>query len=487
MFGIVTQTNPRVPSIPIRWYGFDVSHNIGQFIPYTVSHPLSIFKDDTWQQEFEKRLTAAEYDIAHLKTRMTLDSKAISHLESILPDTIVCPRDGNGNLQIPNHFWYALKDKLLSDQLVEVQAPKAEPEPEPASGTGLSKKQVISLAEKVFERSNTKNWDNFLRANRAQITSWSNEEFGNQILASKSEFMKLIQQNWADTKDAIMTQMAPHVKGLESIGHRVFQLEKTEGVSRHEIRSIALDVSKKLIVETQLSSLTKANLQSITDDSLYRVNHFSLGTGAAINPYLTTLPFIPFTIKRGLVARSLSWFVDRPVPVPNPPSSAITRWEEHGDCWCSELNSTKEVYPTLGVIMARNIYPDQVIVEHIPTTASLKPGSAPKEIELWAFIPDIHERQLIEEDNRDVYDNPPDPKGLIQIGSWTYDTHTMNHIQAFPIYVGVSMRNFGVSTNNLQVRVKSNWGGDKTNFACLYRIRVNGAIPRFSDDEKIPF
>lgn len=485
--GLLSQTSPQIPSNPIRWYGgFDISHNVGQFIPYTVSHPFSIFKDDSWK-EFEKRLTAAEYDIAHLKTHMTLDSKAISHLESLLPDTIVCPRDANGNLQIPDHFWHALKEKLRSDRLVEVQ-----PEPEPT--TNLSKKQIIGIAEKVFDKSNTKNWDKFLGANRAKVMSWYDESFKKEVdvvkkevdtvkkdaLASKSDFMKLIEQSWADTKDAILTELSPHIEDLGLIRSRVSLMQKTEEMTKGEIRDIAIDVAKKLISSAQLGSLADAKMRDMTADSNDRINHFSQGTGAAINARLTTSPYVFPHMK---ISRLHSWLLARPVPIPNPPTSAISKWDEHGDCWCSELNSTAGVWPTLGVILGNKIYPDRVVIEHIPTTASLEPGSAPKDMELWAFIPDRRSREAIERDSQDFFDSAPDPLGLVQIGAWTYDTETMSNVQAFPLQVKMG-RGARVSTNNLQVRVKSNWGGERINYACLYRVRVNGEIADEDVDDR---
>lgn len=177
-----------------------------------------------------------------------------------------------------------------------------------------------------------------------------------------------------------------------------------------------------------------------------------------------------------MLSKLLRSLVYRPIPVPNPPEFALSRWEEHGECWCSPLNSNEGLWPTLGVIVSNDIYPDQVVVEHIPMTASLEPGSAPKEMELWVYIEDPVTRAAIESRTMDFFHTEKDPRNLVQIGSWTYDTESMQDIQSFPLQIDLKMFEGRSYTNNLVVRVTSNWGGDRVNYACLYRVRVNGKV-----------
>lgn len=484
LFGILTQTDLRRP---IRWYGsLDFSHNIGQFVPYSVSHPLSVFKDGEIR-DLEQRLTTAEYDIAHLKTRTNVDGEAISHLKNILPDTIVCQQDENGHLQIPNNFWHALRDKIRSDNsLMEERFAKTEAGP--VSSTGLSKKEVISIAQKqaeeILDKSKTKNWEKFLNTNRAQLKSWTGKEFEKNtenlrkdVLTSKSEFLALIKQNWANTQEAILNEVGPQQKTLELIRTRISKLEKKAiGATRDEIRAIATDVSKNLIFSAQFAPLAEAHLKGNAKLGLLRVNHFSLGTGAAINADLTSSNFVFPSMKISMRSKLYSWVSFRPVPGPNPPDSALTRWDEHGDCWCSPLNNNERKWPELAVIISNNIYPDQVIVEHLPTTASLEPGSAPQEMELWAFIEDDATREKIESRSMDFFQEDKHPKGLVKIGTWTYDMESTEHIQSFPIQIDLATFGDRAYTNNLMVRVKNNWGGDRVEYSCLYRVRLNGKI-----------
>jgi hypothetical protein len=484
LFGVISQIDLQRP---IRWYGtLDISHNIGQFIPYSVSHPLSVFKDGDIR-DLEKRLTAAEYDIAHLQTRTSVDRDAISHLEKILPDTIVCQRDENGHLQIPNNFWHALRDKIRSDNsLLEERFAKTESGS--TSSSGLSKKEIIGIAQKQVEqtvdRLSTKSWEKFLDTNRAQIMAWSGEEIDkqtaslrNDVLASKSDFMAMIEQNWADTKEAILNELTPHQKTLELIRSRISKLEKQAiGATRDEIRAIAADVSKNVIFSAQFAPLAEAHLKGSAKLGLLRVNHFSPGTGAVVNAHLTSSNFVFPSMRLNMMSKFLSWVSYRPIRSPNPPESALTKWDEHGDCWCSPLSSKDGIWPTLAVIISNKIYPDQIIVEHIPTTASLEPGSAPQEMELWVYIEDRAIRERVESRSMDFFQEEKQPNGMVKIGTWTYDTESTQHIQSFPLQIDLTLFGDRAYTNNLMVRVKTNWGGNRVNYACLYRVRVNGKI-----------
>jgi hypothetical protein len=476
----------------IRWYGpLDVTHNIGQFIPYAVAHPLSAFRDGG-VQDLHRRVTALEYDIAHLKTRTDLDAEAVSRLEEVLPDFIVCKQDEQGNMQIPDNFWHALQDKIRSDKsLFETQI--SETATKARSSTGLSKKEVISIAQKqaenVFDKSSTKSWEKFLNANRAKIISWSGEEFDKQmdsmrkdVITSKSDFMRLIEKNWMDTKEEIQTQLDPQRKMLDLTLRRITKLEENAvGVTRDEARAIALEVSKKLISTAQLDSLARANLQSSASGSLLRVNHFSPGTGAVVNPSLTSPNYVFPSMQRNTLFKIASWIAYRPVPVPNPPEAALSRWEEHGDCWCSPVRDSDGSAPRLAVITSNNIYPDQVVVEHIPTTAALEPGAAPREMELLAFIDDVSTYRAIKARSDEIFvdeaqEEEQPPPGFVRVGTWTYDIETMQNIQSFPVQVDLKMFAGRSYTRHLIVRMKNNWGAEKTDYTCLYRVRVNGEI-----------
>ncbi|CAG8902611.1 unnamed protein product [Penicillium nalgiovense] len=134
-------------------------------------------------------------------------------------------------------------------------------------------------------------------------------------------------------------------------------------------------------------SLSNAHDSAPTDASLHRkpvhkVNFLSVALGAMIDPAKTSPTLGP---KQSASLRALLWansFMSRrPIRSQQSPMSALTTWEEVGDCWCSApRNGTTQ----LSVLLGRDIVAEELIVEHIPVGASLEPEAAPRTIEVWA-------------------------------------------------------------------------------------------------------
>ena len=439
-------------------------------------------------------MNIVEQDISHLKRRTDLDRSAIAHLEGLLPSFLVCKKDENGNVQIPHDFWHALQEKIRNDNsLLEYELPTGS-----ASTSSLSKKDIRKIAESeaehVFEKSN-KVWEKYLNENNAKITQWLNDD--NEKLTSKlvsqGEFIQELQKNWDVIQDHLKIHVEPLTKRFEEALRHIANLEQktTSLVTKHDARSIANEVAKKLISGIQLEGLAKTNINKNAADDIKRVNHFSLGTGAVVNPQLTSKNYCPPEMNRNILVRGLHRMFWRPIPRANPPEYALTKWEEHGDCWCSLSKSESGYGPTLAILTAHNIIPDHVVVEHVPTAASLEPGAAPKEMELLALITDptvylevkARSDAFFEEELKDLEPLGPDPiiderGGWVRIGTWTYDTEALQTVQSFPLQIDLSKFQ-GVSySKNFIVRARTNWGGDRVPYTCLYRVRALGEIVR---------
>ncbi len=167
-----------------------------------------------------------------------------------------------------------------------------------------------------------------------------------------------------------------------------------------------------------------------------------------------------------------------PIPSPHPPEAALTKWEEHGDCWCSPTKDPGSPV-SLGVLMGSSIFPDQVIIEHISSTASAQPGAAPREMELFAFVADTDTYNAVKTMSDEIFkDESQAQTGLefeyrwVRIATWTYDLESQQNIQAFPVQI--DMKALGAYSNRLVVRSKNNWGGEDVPYTCLYRVRVHG-------------
>lgn len=470
-----------------RWYGpSDLRHNIGQFLPDFIAHPISNFSPDE-VKDLQRRMQAAEYDIVYLKQRSDLDAKAISHLEKILPNEIVVKKDKHSNLEITQEFWHALDAKMRAEKAYLHNEVTGKPL-KVSSTTDVSLAQV----ETLMEKSNM--WDRFLHKNRAQLNKWAGEEFDSRfpeklkdsindgVVASKSEFIELIRQNWEDTQKEIKVEIRKLSKDLDGTMRHVGKAEHDAvGHTKEEIKAISTEVFKSMFSTTQLEGLSRANKNINVATSLHRVNHFSQGTGAVVNPKLTSPNYLFPSMDRNPVIKGLSWLLFKPIPTPNPPEVALQRWEEHGDCWCSPSKDADGFGPSLAVIMHNDIYPDQIVVEHIPSIGSLEPGSAPKEMELLALIEDEETYHTVKRRSEYIFqEESPEveqhPFGFVRIATWTYDAHALNNIQSFPPQIDLSTFKGPSHTNRLIVRSKNNWGGDTVSFTCLYRVRVNGEI-----------
>ncbi len=466
-----------------RWYGLELTHNIGQFVPTFVAHPLSTFSPREIK-DLQTRITIAEREIAYLKKRNDLDSKALSRLEELLPEHIVVKKTKDGGLEISQEFWHALESRMRSEN---AYLREATGKPSNNSSTSdISLAQVENLMEK------SKLWDRFLHNNRAQLKEWAAQDFDARFPGmlkqslNKEEFILLLRQNWEDAQKEVRAVISKLSNRLDDVVHDVAKSQVgAVGYTREDIKAISKDVFRSLFSAAQLEALSKANMNINIAANQHRLNHFSPGTGASVNPKLTSPNYLFPSMDRNILIKGLLRAVWHKIPTPNPPEVALRRWEEHGDCWCSPAKNVDGFGPSLAVIMANEIYPDQIIIEHIPASGSLEPGAAPKDMELLAYIEDRDTYHTIKQRSNDIFQDEalqdqrqPQPYGFVRIATWTYDLDAISNIQSFPLQIDLSTYNDQARTNRLIVRSKNNWGN--VNYTCLYRVRVNGEIARTS-------
>ncbi|KAL9120939.1 MAG: hypothetical protein Q9187_002509 [Circinaria calcarea] len=234
-------------------------------------------------------------------------------------------------------------------------------------------------------------------------------------------------------------------------------------------------------------------------DKQHEVNYFSAGLGAVVNPYLTS--------PTKQIVSTLSWkkwFIYSAfrlnLPVSPPPIEALGPWDDIGDCWCAPRNAENSGGKLqLAVLLPRTITPTELVIEHIPKGATLDSGSAPRGIELWAQINDPMKREAVTnamfsllpyeetqpselERNADRFQaNRALDESWIRIGMGRYDLFGKRHIQT--LRVPIDLEHFGVKTNQVAVRVVSNWGD--SDHVCLYRLKLHGHLkeedPKYRD------
>ncbi|CAI7585145.1 unnamed protein product [Penicillium glandicola] len=339
----------------------------------------------------------------------------------------------------------------------------------------------------------------------------------------------------------------------EYVEHGSFDWDSSSNISisKPEVfHSLRSQVSK---MDVQMSSLSK-EISSVrsgqalsnvhdstpTDPSVhrkpvYKVNFLSVALGAMVDPRKTS-PTLGS--KQSASFRALLWassFISRgALRSPQSPLSAISAWEEVGDCWCSApRNGTTQ----LAVLLGRDIVAEELVVEHIPVGASLEPEAAPRTIELWArFKVNPHKTPVKAKPTPEArpgragflkvfgdatVSHPPPPStqapssretglggflipgigslhGLVmdllgrsnpfeppsaysddpilgpdfyRIGKVEYDLHSPDYAQAFKLNTIVDVSTIRV--DKVVFRVTSNWGANHT---CIYRFKLHGHI-----------
>ncbi|EAL91301.1 hypothetical protein KXW98_006091 [Aspergillus fumigatus] len=252
-------------------------------------------------------------------------------------------------------------------------------------------------------------------------------------------------------------------------------------------------------------------------------NFLSIGTGVLIDPRMTSPTYgeKKSRLPKWLRDRASVWG-EAPRPKPNPPLTALVPWDSVGDCWCS---APRNGVSQLALHLSRPIVPEEVVVEHIPKHATLNPGAAPKDMELWVQYtinkstsgelptdagsagwyksylnwllsfesgvleteyqsPMLSERfslhDYIMSYLRPAYHNEPESAywnattlgpTFYRVGKWKYDIHGQHHVQEFSLDAIIDQPDIRV--DRVAFRVNSNWGA---NFTCFYRLKLYGHL-----------
>ncbi|KAI9848038.1 MAG: hypothetical protein M1837_001140 [Sclerophora amabilis] len=408
------------------------------------------------------RITGVETDLSFLKTQFRLHSSSIEKLEEILPDKIAVKAAWDGKHKIDNEFWSALKQKIELDFKPLL--------PTGAAGEGMDQKFMDYLAqtqwESLIEKNNQRVLDQ-VESLRSQFQSRWNDD----TVLTKTQFLSLLADNFGENAQRISEMDKKLREKYEAVETGIE--DKIIDIATGVATTISTVNIKSAIPASQLNALAQANLKINTDTALKKVNFFSPGLGAVIDPYLTSPTYVkPHTFTQ----RSLSSALNLGIRKPNPPATALEPWNDNGDCWCSPSESGMA---QIAVLLPRTIYPSEVTIDHIPIDATLDIRSAPRQIEVFAQIKDRTARQdalhlaekKVPEPMRSNKDDLLD-ESWVRIGFAIYDIFSINHIQTFPIQANLGLVNAGV--NKLVVRSRANWGSPQ--HVCLYRVRIHGEL-----------
>ncbi|KAF2816237.1 uncharacterized protein BDZ99DRAFT_566086 [Mytilinidion resinicola] len=358
-----------------------------------------------------------------LYPRVVKLENSVQDIQEHLPEHIVVQVDQvTGEPVISDAFWRALRSKF-------------------------SQKGLFNVADKDRE------WKNFLVNNAKKIENAINNDRKKLLTHFDNTFILARKQHQVLTRDEFAELMQKDYLAMSA------RVEK-------EVERVAKQIGTVAIrQQIRLESLAYANLLANSELSLKTVNFFSPGLGAKIIPRLTSPTLTRDVSWKAIAFKFLLWAPPRHAPI-----TALERWEEASDCWCTAASSTKQ--SQLAVNMAIPIFPTRVTIENIPKEGTLNWKSAPKDVELWVEIDDPDRREAVEisfnELHKPCQGSGPGSK-YVCIGTMMYDIHGPNHVQTFDLELDLKAHD--VQVERAIVRVIETWGSDYT---CLYRIRMHG-------------
>ncbi|KAK1566063.1 spindle pole body-associated protein sad1 [Colletotrichum navitas] len=512
----------------IQWYGLsDISHNLGQFVPLWMSRPTTMFSDED-TREYIRQQRNHEYELSKLTKASKLHEGSLSRLEEIVPKIVHMTLDKHGRPVVGEEFWHALRDLMKSDTEILTmdrgsggyhfiseehwraikhrlnKDPVYQSAASPAA-PGPSTAEIEKIAQTKFDKS----WEKWLKTNDKQVAKILEPALATSVpdkigkdLESKIE--KIVKDRFknTDAKDVVVTrnEFIRHLKGefaahrnevkaealelQKKLEHYVNQAIKSAsqqtppaGVSRAEMVQAVDGMIRQAIANAGLEALAQGKIGAKWDRELrHQVNFLGRHTGVTIDPGQTTPDYNPPV--RGKIWSS-TWFSGTkrgPEKAPPAASATLWSWEDEGDCWCGRVTVDKErgfeVGVSVGYLLAHQIIPQHVVVEHILPGATLDPNARPKQIEVLAYFDELNTRNRVMDFSTAHF--PSSEKvlrdGWVRIGRFTYESSdALNGVYVHKL--SPELVSMGAVTDHVVLRAVNNYGSDHT---CLYRVRLYG-------------
>ncbi|KAI1875093.1 uncharacterized protein JN550_002522 [Neoarthrinium moseri] len=411
---------------------------------------------------------------------------------------IVVPKDKDGKSSVPYEVWenikaYSRKDKDLLSEFTGPNWTAIKERLEQEGYIGNAERKPIFTNKTGMEIA--EGWKSWLTSNQHEVTKLLgpsvkeevknmtekerkatldevNKTLKDKNLVTRDEFDELVDSIVKEGSGKEVQYLSERVKELEEKLEK-YKHDPPPGMSKSQMAAIVEATVKKYVNDLKLDAAASAGSRATLGHLSGNVNFFSVGSGAVIDPTLTSPKWKVPRYKH----KSKQWY-DRDGYKPLPAVFAIMPWTEEGECFCAgpDIKGRGVGTNNVSIIISRDIIPQHLVVEHILPGATLDAGAMPKDIEVWATFEDLHLRQTVQAWSEAQFPNTPAERilhqGFVKIGQMTYEDRTTGDgIQLHRL--NRELENLNAQTNHVVVRALNNYGADHT---CFYRIRLYGEV-----------
>jgi len=477
-------------------------HSIAEILPAPVQQALS----DGDLGPIWSRLKQHDSKISQLLNDDTSIKKTIESLKTRLPEKIYISTNKAGKPEITQDFWHALRDKIKADDMIVTfeNAKKGSPEISDTlwravksrfeadevlgavksdEGSGMTSDDL----EKVVDNKLSKSWKSWQERNDAALRDLLADTVKGTAV-QRDEFISLLEKEVTAYKQEIGHELVAVNSRLSALQKDLDQLSTIappSGLTRREVQTMITSTIEALVHQGGLDAIANGQIRGHAASELYnQVNFFTVGSGAVIDPGLTSKVWTPPAYKFGSQK-----YMDRDGYKPQPASAIFKSWTDENECFCAaplperrqhdaNANPSKLAQNAVSVLISRDIVPQHLVVEHILPGATLNPGAMPRTIEVWAYIEEMNLRHEVEVFSQTQFPGTPAEKtlneGFQKIGHFTYQQNSLsdNGVQVFKLSDELSR--MGAVTNHVVVRALDNYGADHT---CFYRLKLYGEKP----------
>ncbi|KAB5577897.1 hypothetical protein GE09DRAFT_1087715 [Coniochaeta sp. 2T2.1] len=506
-------------SYGVEWYGWNhMGHNIGQFVPYDLRHPLG-FLNDAEYNSLRDHINTQDRRIFKLTDQNNDLQQTTQKLESILPKIVSVQQDKKtSKLVIGQDFWHALKDLIHKEKSIltldrgkdgknNISEEHWVAVLQRLKNEGvLSKKEVDGIVNSAVSTS----WENWLKNNMGKVDKVLPGSSGQplsadaekkllkqldklvrekvsgpglrDIVVTRDEFIREIQNYMRAHKreaDASLAQVQDALKDM--IAAAKHAASQTGGMYRDEVVTLTNDLIQKAISNARLEGTAKGTINSNLRHLSRRINYFAIGNGATIDVSFTSPSYeSPAFKKPPSFFGTDAWLkavATSPRFIPEQ-AAALSTWEEAGHCWCAGANQPSNPAPQpadINIRLARPVVPTNIVMEHIDPAATLDPLAMPKDMEVWVMMDDperlVKAKDFMFSQFPDTArDHPLLAKWYVKIGEFRYE-HDPAVGGVRDYQVNEEWGKLGIATDLVLVRATSNYGADHT---CFYRVRLYG-------------